>query len=79
MSKSTKNKLIVEDVETQTKLPVASIMITALDPVYGSHGQLNHRFKLTLDGTDYNFRTNTQGELELNNSGIFVDQFILNE
>ena len=78
MSKSKKDKLIVEDVEAQTKLPVASIMITALDPVYTRGGQLSYGFIVSLDGVTHTFRTNTQGQLQLNNSGVFDTQFILN-
>jgi len=32
-----------------------------------------------LDGVDYSFRTNTQGYLELNGSGIFFNSFILGQ
>lgn len=78
MSKSKKDKLIVEDVETQTKSTIDSVIVTALDPIYVERGQLSYGFVITLDGTDYSFRTNTQGQLQLNNSGVFDTQFILN-
>jgi hypothetical protein len=84
MTKSKKDKSIVEDVETQTKLPVASIMITALDPVYTSGmaevigRPLSYGFIVTLDGVTHTFRTNVQGELQLNNSGNFNTHFTLN-
>lgn len=76
MSKSKKDKLIVEDVET--KSTIDSVIVTALDPIYVERGQLSHGFVITLDGADYSFRTNTQGQLQLNNSGVFDTQFILN-
>ena len=78
MSKYKKDKLIVEDVETQTKSTIDSVIVTALDPIYVERGQLSYGFVITLDGTDYSFRTNTQGQLQLNNSGVFDTQFILN-
>lgn len=78
MSKSKKDKLIIEDVETQTKSTIDSVIVTALDPIYVENGQLTYRFVVTLDGTDYSFRTNTQGQLQLNNSGSFSNNFILN-
>lgn len=82
MSKSKKDKLIDEDVETQTKSTIDSVivtaLVTALDPIYVEHGQLSYGFVITLDDTDYSFRTNTQGQLQLNNSGVFDTQFILN-
>lgn len=78
MSKSKKDKLIDEDVETQTKSTIDSVIVTALDPIYVEHGQLSYGFVITLDDTDYSFRTNTQGQLQLNNSGVFDTQFILN-
>lgn len=78
MSKSKKDKLIVEDVETQTKSTIDSVVVTALDPIYVERGQLSYGFVITLDGTDYSFCTNTQGQLQLNNSGVFDTQFILN-
>ena len=78
MSKSTKNKMIVEDVEAQTKLTIDSVVVTALDPIYAEHGQLSYGFVITLDGNDYRFRTNTQNQLQLNNSGNFNTHFTLN-
>jgi hypothetical protein len=78
MGKVKNDKLIVEDVEAQTKLPVASIMITALDPVYTGGGQLSYGFIVSLDGVTHTFRANTQGQLQLNNSGNFNTHFTLN-
>ena len=78
MSKSKKDKLIDEDVETQTKSTIDSVIVTALDSIYVERGQLSYGFVITLDGTDYSFRTNTQGQLELNNSGVFGKHFTLN-
>lgn len=75
MSKSKKDKLIVE---TQTNSTIDSVIVTALDPIYIERGQLSYGFVITLDGADYSFRTNTQGQLQLNNSGIFTNKFILN-
>jgi hypothetical protein len=37
------------------------------DPVYSQFGELSFGLTVSLDGVDYNFRTNTQGYLELNN------------
>ena len=78
MSKSKKDKLIIEDVETQTKSLIDSVLVSALEPVYVEGGQLSYGFVITLDGADYSFRTNTQGQLQLNNSGIFNTHFTLN-
>jgi len=78
MSKLKNDKLIVEDVEAQIKLPVASIMITALEPIYTTGGQLSYGFIITLDGVTHTFRANAQGELQLNNSGVFSTHFTLN-
>lgn len=78
MSKLKNDKLIVEDVEAQIKLPVASIMITALEPIYTTGGQLSYGFIITLDGVTHRFRANAQGELQLNNSGVFGTHFTLN-
>jgi hypothetical protein len=82
MTKFKKDKSIVEDVETQTKSTIDSVvvtvLVTALDPIYVERGQLSYGFIVTLDGVTYTFRTNTQGQLQLNNSGIFNTHFTLN-
>ena len=78
MSKLKKDKSNVEGVEAQIKSTIDSVIVTALDPIYVERGQISYGFVITLDGTDFNFRTNTQGQLDLNNSGIFNTQFTLN-
>ena len=78
MTKYKKDKSIVEDVETQTKLTIDSVIVTALDPIYVERGQLSYGFIVTLDGVTHTFRTNVQGELQLNNSGNFNTHFTLN-
>lgn len=56
---------------------ITSVVVKALDPVYSQYGQLSYGFTVSLDGVDYNFRTNTQGYLELDDSHIFLDNFTL--
>jgi hypothetical protein len=75
MSKVEKDKI---EFETQTKVTIDSIIVTALDPVSINGGQRSFGFVITLDGIEYCFRTDTQGYLQLNNSGNFAKNFILN-
>lgn len=74
-SESTDN---LEVSDNQDVTPINSVIVTALDPIY-VRGQLSYGFVVTLDGTDYSFRTNTQGYLQLNDSGDFTNSFTLNE
>ena len=66
------------DIEPSEEIKlVQSVVINALDPVYIEHGQLSYGFNVILDNVNYTFRTNQQGYLELNDSGIFTDSFVL--
>ena len=77
MSKIKKDNSVGEVIVAQEVSTVQSVVVTALDPIYSDRGQLSYGFVVTLDGVDYSFRTNTQGYLELNGSGIFFNNFIL--
>jgi hypothetical protein len=78
MSKVKKDNAVVNNVIDNKDVSInQSVVVTALDPIYSQYGQLSYGFVVTLDGVDYNFRTNTQGYLELNGSGIFINNFIL--
>jgi len=80
MTKDKKINKVLKDDPTPDPVPVIgikSVVVKALDPVYSQYGQLSYGFIVSLDGVDYNFRTNTQGYLELNDSHIFLDNFTL--
>lgn len=77
MSKVKKDNTVDEVIESQEVSTVQSVVVTALGPVYTDRGQLSYGFVVTIDGVDNTFRTNTQGYLELNGSGIFFNNFIL--
>jgi len=73
-----KDNAVADNVIDNKDVPINQpVVVTALDPIYADRGQLSYGFVVTLDGVDYNFRTNTQGYLELNGSGIFFNNFIL--
>ena len=63
-------------IDNQDPSLASSVIVTALDPVYVG-GFPSYGFVVTLDGTDYSFRNNTQGYLQLNSSGIFTNSFTL--
>ena len=74
------NKVLKDDPipdPTPVVVGITSVVVKALDPVYSQYGQLSYGFTVSLDGVDYNFRTNTQGYLELDDSHIFLDNFTL--
>ena len=77
MSKVKKDTIVDEVIEIQHVSTVQPLVVTALDPVYNDRGQLSYGFTIKLDDTTYSFRTNQQGYLELNGSGIFFNNFIL--
>ena len=77
MTKIKKDNAIYEVIESQEVSTVQPVVVTALDPVMNIRGQLNYGFTIKLDDTTYSFRTNQQGYLELNGSGIFFNNFIL--
>jgi len=78
MSKVKKDNAVADNVIDSKDVPINQpVVVTALDPIYGDRGQLSYGFMVTLDGIDYSFRTNTQGYLGLNGSGIFFNNFIL--
>ena len=80
MSKVKKDNAVVDNVIDNKDVPINQpVVITTLDPIYGDRGQLSYGFTVSLDGVDYSFRTNTQGYLELNGSGIFFNNFILGQ
>jgi hypothetical protein len=79
MTKIKKDNAIYEVIESQEVSTVQPVVVTALDPVMNIRGQLNYGFTIKLDDTTYSFRTNQQGYLELNGSGIFCDNFILGQ
>lgn len=74
MTKVKKDNAVVDEVINNQP-----VVVTALDPIYTDRGQLSYGFMVTLDNVDYSFRTNTQGYLELNGSGIFFNNFILGQ
>ena len=78
MTKDKKINKVLRDDPTPV-IGITSVVVKSLDPVYSQYGQLSYGFTVSLDGKDYNFRTNTQGYLELNDSHIFLDNFILAE
>lgn len=63
--------------ETQESLINDSVIVTALDPVFSDRGQLSYRFTIESQNVTYSFRTNQQGHLELNGSGIFFNNYVL--
>ena len=77
MTKIKKDNVVDEVIESQEVSTVQPVVVTALDPVMNIRGQLNYGFTIKLDDTTYSFRTNQQGYLELNGSGIFFNNFIL--
>lgn len=77
MTKIKKDNAIYEVIESQEVSTVQPVVVTALDPVMNIRGQLNYGFTIKLDDTTYSFRTNQQGYLDLNGSGIFFNNFIL--
>ena len=74
MTKVKKDNVAVDEVINNQP-----VVVTALDPIYSDRGQLSYGFVIKLDNVDYSFRTNTQGYLELNGSGIFFNNFILGQ
>jgi hypothetical protein len=74
MTKVKKDNAVVDEVINNQP-----VVVTALDSIYNDRGQLSYGFVIKLDGVDYSFRTNTQGYLELNGSGIFFNNFILGQ
>ena len=80
MSKVNKDNAVADNVIDNKDVPINQpVVVTALDPIYSDRGQLSYGFTVSLDGVDYSFRTNTQGYLELNGSGIFFNNFILGQ
>ena len=79
MSKVKKDNAVDEVIKSQEVSTAQPVVVTALDPVYNDRGQLSYGFTIKLDDTTYSFRTNTQGYLELNGSGIFFNNFILGQ
>lgn len=80
MSKVEKDNAVVGNVIDNKDVPINQpVVVRALDPIYSDRGQLSYGFVVTLDGLDYSFRTNTQGYLGLNGSGIFFNNFILGQ
>lgn len=77
MTKIKKDNVVDEVIESQEVSTVQPVVVTALDPVMNIRGQLNYGFTIKLDDTTYSFRTNQQGYLDLNGSGIFFNNFIL--
>jgi hypothetical protein len=77
MSKVKKDNAVDEVIKSQEVSTVQPVVVTALDPIYNDRGQLSYGFTIKLDDTIYSFRTNQQGYLELNGSGIFFNNFIL--
>lgn len=63
--------------ETQESLINDSVIVTALDPVYSDRGQLSYGFTIESQNVTYSFRTNQQGYLELNGSGVFFNNYVL--
>lgn len=76
MTKVKKNNSVDEIQEVSS---VQSVVVIALDPIYNDRGQLSYGFNVVLDNVNYTFRTNQQGQLDLNNSGTFDTTFILSE
>jgi len=78
-----KNKVNLNEqpkiIDNQDVTSISSVIVAALDPIYVERGQLSYGFVVTLDGTNYSFRTNTQGYLQLNGSGDFTNSFTLSE
>ena len=77
MSKVKKDNAVDEVIKSQEVSTAQPVVVTALDPVYNDRGQLSYGFTIKLDNVAYSFRTNQQGYLELNGSGIFFNNFIL--
>lgn len=74
MTKVKKDNVAVDEVINNQP-----VVVTAIDPIYTDRGQLSYGFVIKLDNVDYSFRTNTQGYLELNGSGIFFNNLILGQ
>jgi hypothetical protein len=80
VKKVKKDNAVADNVIDNKDFPINQpVVVTALDPIYTDRGQLSYGFVIKLDNVDYSFRTNTQGYLELNGSGIFFNNFILGQ